>query len=278
MVTWTTRGSGPSPARRVLVPGLRRDDGDGFGHPRPLPARGYRVRGAARLRPQGSELHGAVGAQRGLGAGEGGGEHDGGGGQLVRAIPEFGFLGGEGDQADGGIIGRIPPGLGEGGEQLADLCPVVADAGLAEQRDVIAALGFGKAERNGGKALDLLDQGEGAGRVSGASALDVDEKPQRVGLAIGMRSQRPQALPLAIPGGEQAKADVSGQFPNPIRQLLRGFVVRFFVCHGATPCWCARETRGVGRGLPTMYLELGNSKQSFISKYPRAHSSLYSCV
>ena len=160
------------------------------------------------------EPHCAVVADSRLGAGDCCREHDGAGDELAGTIPELGIFRGDGDEADIGIIGAVPPGLGERRPQFADLFAVIADDGLAREGEVIGAALIDEAECDGGELFDLLHQRQGrragGGGERGAAIL-ADEEVDGVRVAIDVGRERPQALALAVPGGEEREADLFSQ-------------------------------------------------------------------
>jgi hypothetical protein len=72
-------------------------------------------------------------------AGRSGCQHDGRRHEFVGAVPKLGVFRREGHDADHRVVGRFPPGFGEGIPQLLDLGAIVRDRRFARDGQVFVA-------------------------------------------------------------------------------------------------------------------------------------------
>jgi signal transduction histidine kinase len=119
-------------------------------------------------------------------------------------------------------IGRFrtlrQPGLGEGVPQLLLLGDIAHDMGAAVQRYVVAVVGIGERQIDGGAVLDLMRLG----------TVERGNEPQAARLAVDVAVHRTALEPVAVPGGQHRDTDVGNHVP----QFRLGIAV---VRHGLAP-------------------------------------------
>lgn len=140
-----------------------------------------------------SEIDLGIVAEIGGIAGDGGDGHLGEGHGAIGAVPEFAILGRQGDDAYGGVVLIVPPGLVEVGPEFMDQGAVIADFCRAGHDGIFVPA---RVDPGGGDEGEFLD-------LAVLFALGIDEEMDGMAIAIDAGRQRPRALALTPPFGHR---------------------------------------------------------------------------